>query len=65
MYACVCAVVCGIACSAETRIALEYIGAVVALAQATEESAGAEIFEVMRLPLTSKDAACCHTYGCT
>jgi hypothetical protein len=49
----------------ETRIALEYIGAVVALAQATEESAGAEIFEVMRLPLTSKDAACCHTYGCT
>jgi hypothetical protein len=57
--------VCGIACSVETRIALEYIGAVVALAQATEESAGAEIFEVMRLPLTSKDAACCHTYGCT
>jgi len=30
-----------------------------------QESAGAEIFEVMRLPLTSKDAACCHTYGCT
>ena len=48
----------------EERLARVYVSEILELAEGSVESAGAEIFEVMRLPLTRQDMNVCMEFGC-